>query len=80
MTKNEADLRRILDREWGKHAKNINIQYYRIYWSDELLTAIRKVEFTELGEATFPTSEMGLSLLQLIPRTPGEEVIFNAER
>ena len=66
-TKTDTDLLRIPDKEWGKHATNINIQFYKIYWSDDLLTAIRKVEFTELGEATFPTSEMGLSLLQLLP-------------
>ena len=80
LTKNEADLRRILDKEWGKHATNLNIMYYKIYWSDELLMVIRKVAFTESGEATFLTSEMELSLLQMMPRTPEEEQRFNAER
>ena len=66
-TRIEANLCYILDREWNKNSTNINIQYYKIYWSDDLLTAIRKVEFTELGEAIFLTSELGIRLLQLLP-------------
>ena len=66
-TKTEAYLRCILDEEWGKHATNIKIQFHKIYWSDDLITAIRKVEFTDSGEAIFLTSEMGSSLLQLMP-------------
>ena len=69
-TKTESDLRRILDREWIKNSTNINIQYYKIYWCGDLLVAIRKVEFTESGGAAFLTSELGLSLLQLMPRSP----------
>ena len=65
-TKTESDLRRILDREWNKNSMNINIQYYKIYWSDNFLMTIRKVEFTESGETTFLTLELGLSLLQLL--------------
>ena len=80
LTKHKADLRCILDKEWGVHTVNINIQYYKIYWSDKLLAAIRKVEFTESGEATFLTSEMGMSLLQLMPRTVAEEARVNAKR
>ena len=48
-TKTESDLRRILEKEWNKNSMNINIQYYRIHWSDNLLIAIRKVEFTKSG-------------------------------
>ena len=79
-TKNDADLRRILDTEWAVHAKNINLMHYQVFWTDELLSAIRTVEFTEAGKATFLTSELGLSILQLMPRTTEEEGRMNAVR
>ena len=80
MKKNEADLHRILDKEWGKPSKNLNLMHHQVYWTDELLSAIRTVEFTESGEATFLTSEMGLSVLQMMPRTTDEEDRFKMER
>ena len=67
-------------KEWNKNSTNINIQYYKIYWLDDLLTAIRKVEFTESGEVTFLTLALGLSLLQLLKQSLEEEARFNAER
>ena len=76
----KSDIRRILDREWNKDSMNINIQYYKIYWLDDLLTAIRKVEFTESGEVTFLTLALGLSLLQPLKQSLEEEARFNAER
>ena len=66
-SKTEADLRRILDREWSKNEKNVNVQFYKMYWLDNLLTVIRKVEFTKSGEATFLVLELKLSLPQLMP-------------
>ena len=41
-TKTESDLHQVLDKEWNTNSKNINMQYYKIYWLDDLLTAIRK--------------------------------------
>ena len=41
-TETESDLRQVLDKEWNTNSKNINMQYYKIYWLDDLLTAIRK--------------------------------------
>ena len=79
-TKNEANLQRILDKEWGKHASDLNLMHYKVYWTDELLSSIRTVEFTESGKATFLTSEMGLSVLQMMPRTAAEEDNFKKER
>ena len=37
------------------------------------------MEFTESGEAMFLTSELGLSLLQLMPRSPAENAGMKKE-
>ena len=79
-SKSDADLRRILAKHWGKNKNNLSIMFYDIHWSEELIMAIRKVEFTESGTATFITSEEGISLLQLLPRSPEEIAVMEGER
>ena len=53
---------------------------YDVFWTKELLEAIRKVEVTESGEATFLTLELGLSLLNLMPQSPKEIALLEQER
>ena len=48
--------------------------FYKIYWSKELLKAIRKVAFTASSIATYRTSEMGLSMLLLLPYTEDQRM------
>ena len=44
------------------------------------MTAIRKVELTESGEATFLTSDSRLSIIQMLPVGPTEEAQLEYER
>ena len=66
-TKAEGDLRRILDKEWGRYEEDLDVQFYSQYRTDEFLKAIRMVELTDSNEATFLTSEAGISALCLLP-------------
>lgn len=72
-TKSEADLRKVLSKYWLEYRVDLNVQFYDMFWSDEMLKAIRTVDFVESDMATFLTSESGLSLLQLMPRTQQEK-------
>ena len=73
-TKTDADLRRVLSRAWGGNEKgSLGVLYYDIFWTDELLTAIRKVEFIDCDTASFENSESGISLLNLMPRSTQEQ-------
>jgi len=48
--KSDMDLRWVLTRKWGEYQGDLSRQYYDIFWTDELLTAIRKVAFVELTQ------------------------------
>ena len=52
-TKSDAELRHVLKRHGDKSKKNLNTMFYDVYWSEDLITEIQKVELTESGEATF---------------------------
>ena len=41
---------------------------------EELMKAIRTADFTRSNAATFLTSELGLSLMLLMPRTEDEKI------
>ena len=71
-SKAEGDLRRILDKEWGQYEDDLDVQFYSQFWTDEFLKAIRTVEFTESDEASFVTSETGISALCLLPKSTKE--------
>ena len=76
----ESDLRRVLDRHWSKHQGSLNHQYYNIWWPDEFVKAIRMVEPVESGQACFLTSCLGMSLLNLLPRSAAEIAIIKKDK
>ena len=78
--KSDRDLRIILQAQWGKNKRDLNTIFYDIYWGEELMKAIRTADFTRSNAATFLTSEMGLSLMQLMPRTEDERIELDMER
>ena len=53
--------------------------FYGIYWGEELMKSIRTADFTRSNAATFSTSEMGLSLMLLMPRTEDEIIELELE-
>ncbi len=53
--------------------------FYDVYWGEELMKAICTADFTRSNTATFLTSEMGLSLMLLMPRTEDEIIEMEAE-
>ena len=77
--KTEDDLRVILEQEWSKNRGNLNVQFYDIYWVEDLLTAIRKVLFTKSARATYATSESCLSPLLLMPVTEERRLEIESE-
>ena len=70
--KPDMDLRRVLTRKWGEYQGNLSRQYYDIFWTDELLTAIRKVAFVETDTVDFVSSETGISLINFMQRAEAE--------
>ena len=54
--------------------------FYGIYWGKELMKSIRTADFTRSNAATFLTSEMGLSLMLLMPRMEDEIIELELER
>ncbi len=72
--KSNEDLRVILAQYWDKHQGNLNVQYYSIYWIEEILTAMKKVIFTKSDRATYKMSESFLSPLLLMPLTEGAQL------
>ena len=58
-TTTESNLCLILDKEWSKNSTNINIQYCKIYWSDDLFTAIRSGVHRD-GRGNFPEVGTGI--------------------
>ena len=77
--KTDRDLRTILQNHWGKNKKDLNTMFYDIYWGEELLKSIRIADFTRSNMATFLTSELGLSMMLLLPRTEEEIILMDAE-
>ena len=77
--KTDRDLRTILQNHWGKNKKDLNTMFYDIYWGEELLKSIRIADFTRSNMATFLTSELGLSMILLMPRTEDEIIELDAE-
>ena len=77
--KSDEDLRDVLSRHWAKYETNLTSIFYKVYWSEELLKAIRKVAFTASSIATYKTSEMGLSMLQLLPYTEDQRLEIESE-
>ena len=73
------DLCTILQNHWGKYKKDLNTIFYDIYWREELVEAIRMTDFTRSNAATFLISELGLSLMLLMPRTEDEKIELEME-
>jgi hypothetical protein len=71
-SKSVKDSRKILRRHWARNRVSLHTLYYDIWWDDDLLIALRTVQFTEASVATFLTSESAFSLLHLMKRTPAE--------
>ena len=72
--KTDMDLRVVLQKHTSKNETNLNTMFYGIYWSEELMKAIRKGEFTASNMALFRTSEMGLRMIALVPRIEDERI------
>ena len=73
--KTDMDLRVVLQKYWSKNETTLNMMFYSIYWNEELMKDIIKKEFTASNMALFRTSEMGLSMLALMPGTEDERII-----
>ena len=67
--KSDEDLRVVLSQHWKKNEGDLNVQFYSIYWAEEILLSLRKVTLTKGSRATWATSEKGVSMLLLMPRT-----------
>ena len=67
--KSDEDLRVVLSQHWKKNEGDLNVQFYSIYWAEEILISLRKVTLTKGSRATWATSEKGISMLLLMPRT-----------
>ena len=70
--KSNMDLWRVLTRKRREYQVDLSRQYYDIFWTDELLTAIRKVAFVETYTVDFVLSETGISLINFMPRAEAE--------
>ena len=53
--------------------------FYDLYWGEELMKAIRTADYTRFNAATFLTSELGLSLMLLMPRIEDEKFELEME-
>ena len=80
-TKSEDDLRRVLNKAWGKKTGNaLNTTFFDIDWPDDMLKAIRTARPYESAEADFLTSEMGIAPMALLPRSRDETRAIQAEK
>ena len=70
--KTDKDLKVILQSHWDSSKTDLNTMFHDVYWGEELLRAIRTGDFTKSNTATYLTSEMGLSMMLLMPRTDDE--------
>ena len=70
-TRTDLELRELLMREWTKK-ESINISMHRVYWSDDLLTAIRTMKFTGALLPSFLTAADGIQPLAWMQRTQAE--------
>ena len=77
--KTDKDLRVILQNHWDDYKTDLNTMFHDMYWGEELLRAIRTGDFTRSNTATYLTSEMGLSMMLLMPRTDDEIIELEAE-
>ncbi len=65
----DKDFRFILQQEWDKYKTRIDVQFYNIYWCEDILMALRKVILTKSARATFTTSKTCISLLLIMPQS-----------
>ena len=72
-------MRTILQTHWRKCKRDLNTMFYDVYWREELMKTIRTADSTRSNAATFLTSEMGLSLMLLMPRIEDEIIEMKAE-
>ena len=77
--KTDKDLKVILQSHWDGYKTDLNTMFHDVYWGEELLRAIRTGDFTKSNTATYLTSEMGLSMMLLMPRTDDEIIELEAE-
>ena len=77
-TKTDEDLRVVLGEYWARYKRDLNVNFYDIYWDEEILTALRKVALTKSGRATYQTSETCISPLLLMPHL--DEVRLEIEK
>ena len=63
------EIEQVLSQHLKKNEGDLNVQFYSIYWAEEILTSLRKVTLTKGSRATWATSEKGVSMLLLMPRT-----------
>ena len=77
--KTDRDLRIILQNHWVKNKKDLNTMIYDVYWGEELVKSMRIADFTRSNMATFLTSELGLSMMLLLPRIEEEIILMDAE-
>ncbi len=77
--KSDEDLRAVLGQHWEKYEVNLSCMFYKIYWIEDLIKAIRKGAFTHSNIATYRTSEMGLSMLLLMPWTEEQQINIEQE-
>ncbi len=66
--KREEGLWFVLQQEWDKCKSKLDIQFYNIYLSEEILMTLWKVIFTKSDRTAFTTSKSCLSPLVLMPR------------
>ena len=66
--KNDVDLRRVLARHWATYQKGgLGGMFYNVYWSDDLITAIRTLNLCTCTTPSYATAMDGLSMLHLLP-------------
>jgi len=79
VTKSKDDLHGVVKTYFREFVNDLDLVWYRIYWSEVLLEAIRKVKLTASDRATFLMSELAFSLLALMPYTREEVALMEEE-
>ena len=77
--KSDGDLRRVLIQYWSRYQQaGQGVLFYNIYWSEELIAAIRTLNLCSCITPTYATAMDGISILHMLPWSREDKI--NHER
>ena len=79
-TKDDKQLRDPMSAEWSKLKTDLNSDFATVYWEDDLLQAIRTIDFTQGLPPCFLTSATKAASLAFMDRSIAEIKLLEANR